>query len=130
MWTAHDNLKLQQPQAPNFSGAIYVLIGRKSFSTTAEFCAIAHSNKRATFIGEETGGGYSSINGGDMMEMILPNTGVKLMIPMRKYLIAVKGDKHKGRGAIPDYSVTPTITEFLAGIDTEMKFTLDLINQK
>ncbi len=128
-WTAHDNLKLQQPQLNRFTGPVYVLIGRKSFSTTAEFCAIAHSSKRATFIGEETGGGYYSINGGDMMEMTLPNTKVKLLIPMRKYILAVAGYPHRGRGTIPDYLVEPTIEDYLTGRDVEMNFTLALIKK-
>ncbi len=128
-WPVHDNLKLQQPQAKSFTGPVYVLIGRKSFSTTAEFCAVAHSNKRATFVGEETGGGYYSINGGDMMEMVLPNTRVKLAIPMRKYLMAVRDYPYKGRGTIPDYTVIPSIEDLSAGIDTEMNFTLELIRK-
>ena len=129
-WTAHENLKRQLPQPNHFAGPVYVLMGRKSFSTTAEFCAIAHSNKRATFIGEETGGGYHSINGGDMMEMILPHTKTKLLIPMRKYVLAVKGYPHQGRGTMPDYPVVPTIQEFLRGTDVEMNFTLDLIKKR
>jgi hypothetical protein len=129
-WTAHSNLKLQYPRKPSFTGTVYVLIGRKSFSTTAEFCAIAHSNKRAVFIGEETGGGYYSINGGDMMEAILPNSKIKLLVPMRKYVMAVKDYPPKGHGTIPDYFVQPTIQEFMDNRDAEMKFVLGLIDGK
>jgi hypothetical protein len=129
-WNLHENLKLQYPRNNNFSGPVYILISRKCFSTTAEFCAIAHSNKRATFIGEETGGGYYSINGGDMMEAVLPNSKIKLLVPLRKYLMAVEGYPYKGRGTIPDYTVVPTIREFLNGIDVEMKFAQTLIDQK
>ena len=128
-WTAHDNLKLQQPQPNRFNGPVYILIGRNCFSTTAEFCAVAHSTKRATFIGEETGGGYTSINGGDMMEMILPNTKVKLLIPMRKYVMAVTSPASLGHGTIPDYWVEPSINEFLSGKDVEMNFALALITK-
>lgn len=128
-WTAHDNLKIQQPQPNRFNGPVYILIGRNCFSTTAEFCAIARSNQRATFIGEETGGGYCSINGGDMMEMILPNTKVKLLIPMRKYVMAVASPVNPGHGTLPDYWVEPTINEFLSGKDVEMNFTLALIKK-
>lgn len=129
-WTAHSNLQWQQPQPNSFAGPVYILIGRKSFSTTAEFCAIAHSNKRAVFIGEETGGGYYSINGGDMVEMILPNSKIKLAIPMRKYLLAVREGAPKGRGTLPDYPVTPTIQQFLKGEDVEMECTLKLIRKR
>lgn len=128
-WTAHDNLKLQQPEPNRFNGPVYILIGRSCFSTTAEFCAVAYSNKRATFIGEETGGGYTSINGGDMMEMILPNTKVKLLIPMRKYVMAVASPANPGHGTMPDYWIEPSINEFLSGNDVEMNFTFALIKK-
>ena len=129
-WTAHANLKLQYPRKNNFAGSVYILIGRKSFSTTAEFCAIAHSNKRAIFVGEETGGGYYSINGGDMMEVVLPNSRIKMAVPMRKYLIAVNNYPYTGHGTIPGYWVGPTIEEFIEGTDVEMKFVLKLIDKK
>jgi hypothetical protein len=129
-WNGHSNLKLQYPKENNFSGSVYVLIGRKCFPTTAEFCAIAHSNKRATFIGEETGGGYYSINGGEMMEVKLPNSKIKLMIPLRKYQLAVKGYPYIGRGTIPNYVVIPTIQQFMNHTDMELKFVLSLINKK
>ena len=128
-WTAHANLKLQQPQPNRFNGPVYILIGRNCFSTTAEFCAVARSNQRATFIGEETGGGYSSINGGDMMEMVLPNTNVKLLIPMRKYVMAVASPASPGHGTRPDYWVEPTISDFLSGNDVELDFTFALIKK-
>ncbi|GAB3752173.1 S41 family peptidase [Spirosoma pomorum] len=128
-WTAHNNLKHQHPQPNRFNGPVYILISRKCFSTTAEFCAVARSNKRATFIGEETGGGYSCINGGDMMEMILPNTKVKLLIPMRKYVMAVASPANPGHGTLPDYWVEPTISDFLSGKDVEMSFTFALIKK-
>jgi hypothetical protein len=129
-WNGHSNLKVQYPKGNNFSGSLYILIGRKSFSTTAEFCAIAHSNKRATFVGEETGGGYYSINGGEMMETTLPNSKIKFILPLRKYLLAVKDYPYIGRGTIPDYVVIPTIQEFMNHTDVEMKHVLTLINKK
>ncbi len=106
-----------------------MLIGRKSFSTTAEFCAITYSNKRALFIGEETGGGYYHINGGDLPELTLPHTGIKFQLPMRKYELAVKEYLSKGSPTIPHFYVPQSIQDFLTNQDTEMKYTLNLIKQ-
>lgn len=130
LWTNHENLKTQQAQKNHFKGNVYVLIGRKSFSTTAEFCAITYSNKRATFIGEETGGGYYNVNGGELPELKLPHTGIKFQIPMRKYELAVEKLLPKGSGTIPDFYVPMSIQDFLNNQDTELKFTLKLINEK
>lgn len=65
-----------------------------------------------------------------MMEVILPNSKIKLMIPLRKYLLAVKDYPYIGRGTIPDYVISPDIQEFMNHIDVEMKFVLTLINKK
>jgi hypothetical protein len=129
LWTNHENLQIQQPQKNPFKGKVYVLIGRKSFSTTAEFCAIAFSNKRAVFIGEETGGGYYHINGGDLPELTLPHSKIKFQLPMRKYELAVKEYLPKGSPTLPHYYVAQPIEDFLSNEDTELKFTLNLIKQ-
>ncbi|MEO0330402.1 MAG: S41 family peptidase, partial [Bacteroidota bacterium] len=130
VWTNHENLEKQLPKKNRFSGSVYVLVGRKSFSTTAEFCAVTYSNRRATFVGEETGGGYYHINGGDLAELTLPHTGIKFQIPMRKYELAVREVLSKGRGTIPDYYVPQSIEDYLSNQDTEMNFTLKLIEVK
>ncbi len=80
------------------------------------------------FIGEETGGGYYNINGGDLPELTLPNTGIKFQIPMRKYEMAVNASLPKGSGTIPHYYVPQSIEDFLSNTDTEMKFALNLID--
>lgn len=65
-----------------------------------------------------------------MMEITLPNSRIKLAVPMRKYVMAVKNYPYRGRGTIPDYWVEPTIQEFINGKDAEMEFVLKLINEK
>ena len=129
VWTNHENLKIQQPQNNHFQGNTYVLIGRKSFSTTAEFCALTYSNQKAIFVGEETGGGYYNVNGGDLPELKLPNTGIKFKIPMRKYELAVKKLLPEGSGTIPDFYVSQSIDDFLNTQDTVLKFTMQLIEK-
>lgn len=54
----HPNLGLQQPSQPHFAGKVIALMNGGSFSTTCEFLSNLHYNKRATFVGEEAGGGY------------------------------------------------------------------------
>ena len=113
LWTNHENLKIQQPQNNSFQGDTYILIGRKCFLTTAEFCAITYSNQKAIFVGEETGGGYYNVNGGDLPELKLPNTEIKFQIPMRKYELAVKKLLTEGSGTIPNFYVSQSIDDFL-----------------
>ena len=97
------------------------------FSVTAEFAAVAHYLKRATFIGEETGGGYYGNNSGTFVIVTLPNTKLNVGIPMMAYYTKVKGYSHPDRGVIPDYEVKTRISDILQGKDPVLEFGLKLI---
>lgn len=126
-----DNLQqVQQPQKNYFDGKVWVLTTGWSFSTTADFCDIAHYHRRCSFVGEEVGGGYYGNNSGPSFRLTLPNTNIRVDIPVWMYVNAVSGYPYPRRGVMPDYPVQPTIQDVLNGVDTEMKFTLKLIGQK
>jgi C-terminal processing protease CtpA/Prc len=129
VWKHSHNLKLQKPAKNHYDGKVYVLINGASFSVTSEFAAAAHYNKRATFIGEETGGGYYGNNSGTFVIVTLPNSRLNIGIPMLAYYMAVKDYPYKDRGVIPDYTVEPTVQDLLNGTDPVMKFALDLIDK-
>ena len=125
---ADSNLQqVQQPQKNHFDGKVWVLINGRSFSTTADFCSITHYHRRASFIGEEAGGGYYGNNSGYSVRLTLPHTKIRVDIPLWKYVNAVSGYAHASRGVMPDYPVQPTIQDVLNGVDTEMIYTLSLI---
>jgi hypothetical protein len=128
--TDHPNLNVQQPEENNFKGKVEFLIGGKSFSGAAEFSAIAKSNQRGLFIGEETAGGYYGNTSGSKIALELPNTRIRVNIPITKYVMAVKRSKYKDRGILPDHTVVPTITDYLQHKDVQMDFALKLINKQ
>ncbi len=125
----HPNLGEQKPIPPIFKGKIYVLINGNSFSGTGECTSLIHSHKKAIFIGEECGAGYYGNTSGFMPTLTLPNTKIRIRIPMIRYTMAVSGYP-QDRGIIPDYPVSPTIDDILDGRDTVMEFTLDLIQNE
>jgi hypothetical protein len=127
-WKHNRNLKMQKPRKNPFSGKVYVLINGASFSVTSEFASVAHYLKRATFVGEETGGGYYGNNSGTFVIVTLPNSRLNLGIPMLAYYTAVQGYQLKDHGIIPDHPVTPAIQDVLSGKDVVLNFTLQLIN--
>ena len=96
-----------------FRGRLWVLTDGGTFSTAAEFCAVARSLGRATFVGEETGGTYEGNTSGTFAILTLPRTGVRVVIPLVRYVLAVKPSKSRGRGIIPDYPVAgpPTLDD-------------------
>jgi hypothetical protein len=128
--TGHPNLALQKPMNDSFKGKVEFLISGKSFSGAAEFSAVAKNNNRGIFIGEETGGGYYGNTSGSKIALILPNSKIRVNIPLVKYVMAVKPVKEKDRGVIPDYIVTPTIENYINQQDVQMKLAIKLANQK
>jgi hypothetical protein len=122
-------LGMQKPQQNNFKGKVYILTNGVSFSTTADFCATARSNKRAIFVGEETGGGYYGNTSGGRTEVTLPNSGIVVNIPLYKYLNAVEKAQQPDRGIIPDYPVYAKIDDILTHKDVELAMALWLIRQ-
>jgi hypothetical protein len=121
----HPNWGTQQPSMPTFTGKVYILINGGSFSTTSEFLSHAHYRKRATFIGEESGGGYTGNTSGPSVLVKLPNTKLELGLPLMGYYMAVTGSP-ANHGVVPDYPVTYTIQELLEGKDKEMALALEL----
>lgn len=117
----HPGLAVQQPAEVNFKGKVYVLTDGRTFSTAADFCAIVRSNVRGVFLGEETGGGYEGNNSGGTVRLRLPHSGIQLSVPKIRYSNAVGQNSGPGRGIIPDYPLTPSISDILAGKDPQLE---------
>src|SRR5262249_14598961 len=84
-------LGVQQPSKPNFRGPVYILIDGGCLSTTSEFLTEVDVHHRATFIGEETAGCYCGDNSGDVPGITLPNTKLRIFIPLVSYYMWVGG---------------------------------------
>ena len=126
----HPNLGIQQPSEPTFAGKVLILINGGSFSTTSEFLSQAHFHKRATFIGEESGGGYYGNSSGAVPEVTLPETKLIVRVPLVTYYMAVSGYKATAHGVVPDHLVRYTIEELLAETDKELALALELARKK
>lgn len=126
----HSLLGMQQPSQNNYSGKVYILMNGRSFSGVAEFASIVKTNARGIFIGEECGGGYYGNSSGDEAMVTLPNTQVTARIPLIKYTMAVKKDTYSDRGVRPDYPVYPTIEDIIEHKDSQLLYTLQLVEEK
>ena len=122
----HPGVVEQPPGKHLFLGKVFVLIDGGTFSTAADFCAVTHYLKRATFIGEETGGGYYGNNSGAMIILTLPNSKFRVRLPMYEYWNAVLGYDGKRRGTRPDYLVATKTASLLNGVDEQLDFALNL----
>lgn len=121
-------LSEQRPNKNNYAGEIYVLINGASGSMASVVSSFLRANDRAIFIGEESGGTMEGNTSDAYAKLILPNTKIRIEIPLTKKVHHVKFTK--GRGVFPNYYVTPKIEDIVKGTDTELNFTLHLIASK
>jgi C-terminal processing protease CtpA/Prc len=122
----HPGVAEQAPGKYPFLGKTIMLIDGATFSTAADVCAVAHHLKRATFIGEETGGGYYGNNSGVQTIVTLPNSKIRIRTPMFEYWNAVPGYDGKRRGTRPDHPVATTAANLLRGVDEQLDAALKL----
>ncbi|GAB3505071.1 S41 family peptidase [Spirosoma knui] len=124
-------LKTKKPNRDAFRAKVYVLLNGNSFSVTTEFAARVHADKRATFVGQESGGGYKVNSSGIFTITQLPNSKIDLGIGTFGFNMAnVPADIREGQGIIPDHAVAPTIDDILNHRDPVMDYTLKLIQSQ
>ena len=124
-WVKH-LMELMQPRQPHFAGKVYLLINGGCYSTCAEFVSTMQFHQKATFIGEEVGGGYYGDTSGFTANVYLPHTKIVLVLPLVAYYLSVHGYAHADQGVMPEYPVQSTIQDLLAGKDNEMTLALSL----
>jgi hypothetical protein len=117
----------QKPAKNNFRGKTYILINGFCMSSCADVAAILSYNKKAVFVGEETGGGYVGNTSGMMPETKVPPFNFTLTVPLQKYFNYVDASKNIGRGTMPDYPITITIDDIINGNDKALNFAFGLI---
>lgn len=122
----HPGAAEQAPGKFPFLGKVFVLIDGGTFSTAADFCAVTHHLKRATFIGEETGGGYYGNNSGILARVTLPKSKFQLRLPIYEYWNAVSGYEGETRGTLPDHVVETKAASLLNGVDDQLDLALKL----
>jgi len=122
---SHPGLAVQEPAELHFSGDVQILIDGWTFSTAADVATVAHHLHLATFLGEETGGGYDGNTSGDGMMLALPNSHVSVHVPKWMYTTANLGHAHSGRGVPPDVPLVPSIEDVLAGRDVVLAKALE-----
>jgi hypothetical protein len=110
-----------------FSGNLYVLIDGRCFSTTGHLCALLKYSKRATFLGEETGGTYECND--DHIRIQTAATHLNLNVARVTFTVAVKGLSRE-TGIMPDYPAEPTIEDVISGRDAVKKFAMKLFDER
>ncbi len=116
------------PSKSVYKEKVYVVTNGLSFSATGEFTSFLKNADRAMFIGEEVGGNTNQNVSGTTVMLTLPNSKIRIRIPMELFKLNVSHEK-TNHGVIPDYYVRPSIIDKLTGKDLEMAFILNMIKK-
>jgi len=98
------------PSDPVFEGRLAVLAGGYTFSGGAELASMLRHARRGVFVGEEVGGAHEGNTSGYQWEVALPNSGVRLLVPLLQFRFDWPG-LPRNRGVQPDCDVPPLVGE-------------------
>ncbi|RYY70611.1 MAG: hypothetical protein EOO13_06025 [Chitinophagaceae bacterium] len=121
-------LEPEPPRKKAFGGKVYVLISGQTYSGGSEFASLLKIHRKAIAVGEETGGGFYGNTSGFALTLTLPNSGLKLKVPLLKFVLQVPGLSNPlGHGLMPDYRPEESFSGFLKGIDPGLDLVKRLI---
>ncbi len=112
-----------------FDGQVYVVISGPTFSASTLFAHTVKGQENITLVGEETGGGAYGNNGLMIPNITLPQTAMRVRMPLFRLVQYQHGPKD-GRGVLPDVEVQPSGHAAVMGIDTKMREVLRLIQMR
>jgi hypothetical protein len=113
---------------PIFRGRLVVLAGGDTFSGGAELASMLSHTRRAVFVGEEVGGADDGNTSGYRWTIELPNSGMKLTIPLLQFRMAWSG-RPRGRGVLPDCPAPPEVSHFGERRDRAWRVAVALLQQ-
>jgi len=116
--------KKKKNKRNNYKGKVYVLINGESFSASCILATTLKANKRATFVGEETGGAYNGTVAGQFIRLSLPNTKVRLKFGVMTLKTPYRTSPD-GYGIKPDVYIPRT----KIGIDEQLDWVLEDIRK-
>jgi Peptidase family S41 len=113
--------KLYQPK--------YVLTNGQTFSASTLFCNAIKGQPGITLVGEEAGGGWYGNNGIMIPDITLPNTHLRVRLPLFK-IVQYKHVPKNGLGVVPDIYVGTSYEALLKSYDKKMQVVMEMIKQK
>jgi C-terminal processing protease CtpA/Prc len=117
-----------KPKEKNhFKGNIYLIQGGYTFSAATMFISTLKGQENVKVIGEETGGGYYGNSAMHIPTIKLPETKLRVSLPL--YRLVIDKNRPKGQGIIPDVFVPPSSKAIKAGIDPKLAKAKELIQE-
>lgn len=125
----HWERKQYNPKTKNHFGEnLYVLINGSTFSASTIFCNAVKNQPGVILIGEEAGGGWHGNNGILIPDIILPNTGLRVRLPLFR-LVQYNHVAKDGRGVVPDIYIGTDYNALMNAVDKKMMVVMQVIKE-
>jgi len=115
------------PKENGYRGEVYLLVDAANSSATFILAKILKENGLANLVGQTTGGNQRGINGGQIMFLDLPNSGIEIDIPLIGYF---PDGEQPDAGLEPDIKVEKNNKDIAVGKDTELEYVKQMIERK
>ncbi|MBO6574418.1 MAG: hypothetical protein JJ896_03295 [Rhodothermales bacterium] len=116
-----------RPAPDAFVGEVAILVDATASSATFYQANYIKENQIAPLVGQTTGGSLKGLNGGQMVFLTLPNTGIVVDVPLYGSRPAVSGPD---RGVEPDLLVPEDAETVIAGRDPELEAAIRLLKER
>ncbi|MEP6674591.1 MAG: S41 family peptidase [Ferruginibacter sp.] len=113
----------------HFGGDLYILTNGPTFSASTLLCNDLKGQPGITLVGEEAGGGWHGNNGVMIPDITLPNTHLRVRLPLVR-LVQFNHVPKDGHGVMPDIYVPPNYDALMKGVDKKMEVVMELIKKK
>jgi hypothetical protein len=124
--TYDDDVERSYRNPEVYTGNVYMIANQNSFSSATLLAATFQCYKIGPLVGQETGG--VQVFHDEPVLQTLSNTGIRFLVS-HQYRWCPCGEEID-RGIIPDYTVSWSKEDAINGIDSEMEFIIELIQEE
>jgi len=111
-----------------FKGSTYLVQGGYTFSAATMVIGALKGQENIRIVGEESGGGQYGNSAMHIPHITLPNTKLRVRLPL--YRMVINQNLQKGRGIEPDIKIPPSSYAIRMGFDPKMAAIQALIKSK
>lgn len=113
----------------HYAGDLYVLINGQTFSASTLFCNAVKGQPGITLVGEEAGGGWYGNNGIMIPDITLPNTHLRVRLPLFR-LVQYHHVQKDGSGVMPDIYISTSYEALIKAYDKKLQVVMEMIQKK
>lgn len=120
-------LEQQRPLQRSFAGSVHVVCDGATCDAGAALVMLAKRTGRALILGEETGTNAHAFNGGSEVVVVAPNSGLRLHVPLIRYVPGGTPAGPMDHGEAPHHVVQQQPWGLAKGRDTIRLAVLEMI---